>query len=197
MPRRAASGARPDWEQLQEAASGQAGYFTARDALAAGFSLPLLQHHLGAGRLERAQRGVFRLSGFPPTEHEGLVPIWLWSGREGVFSHETALALHQLSDALPAKVHLTVPSAWKKRRLKNPRNLVLHHADLSNDDREWKGAVQLTTPLRTVVDCSIDAVAGDLIDQAVRQAVRRGDFTRQEFRQALHRAVRARSDEVA
>jgi len=192
MPRRAASGSHPDWSRLYELASSQAGYFTAKEAGAAGFSLPLLQHHLDAGRVERVQRGVFRLVNFPPTDEEGLVPTWLWSRREGTFSHETALALHQLSDVLPAKLHLTVPMAWKKRRVQIPRNLVLHHADLPEDEREWKGPVQVTTPLRTVVDCSVDAVANDLVEQAVREGVRRRFFTRQSVKLSLRQRLGVR-----
>jgi predicted transcriptional regulator of viral defense system len=187
MPRRAASGTHPDWTRLYELASSQAGYFTAQDAGEAGFSLPLLQHHLDAGRVERSQRGVFRLVNFPPTDEEGLVPTWLWSRREGTFSHETALALHQLSDALPAKVHVTMPTAWKRRRVKIPRNVVLHFADLADDEREWKGPIPVTKPLRTVADCSIDAVATDLVEQAARQGVRRGLFTRQNLKQVVRR----------
>jgi hypothetical protein len=86
MPRRAASGSSPDWAQLYELAAAQAGHFTAADAAEASFSLPMLQHHLKAHRLERAARGVFRLVQFPPTDEEWLVPAWLWSGREGTFS---------------------------------------------------------------------------------------------------------------
>jgi predicted transcriptional regulator of viral defense system len=192
MPRRAASGSHPDWSRLYELASGQAGYFTAKEAGSAGFSLPLLQHHLDAGRVERVQRGVFRLVNFPPTDEEGLVPTWLWSRREGTFSHETALALHQLSDVLPAKLHLTVPIAWKRRRVQIPRNVVLHHADLPKDEREWKGPIQVTTPLRTVVDCSVDAVAKDLVEQAVREGVRRRFFTRQSVKLSLRQRLYAR-----
>jgi predicted transcriptional regulator of viral defense system len=187
MPRRAASGTHPDWNRLYELASGQAGYFTAKEAGNAGFSLPLLQHHLDAGRVERSQRGVFRLVNFPPTDEEGLVPTWLWSRREGTFSHETALALHQLSDVLPAKLHVTVPTAWKKRRVRIPRNVVLHLADLADDEREWKGPIPVTKPLRTVADCSLDAVATDLVEQAIRQGLRRRFFTRQSLKQAVRR----------
>jgi predicted transcriptional regulator of viral defense system len=197
VPRVAASGTRPDWTRLYEVASGQAGYFTAKEAAEAGFSLPLLQHHLDAGRVERAQRGIFRLVNFPPTDQEGLVPTWLWSGREGTFSHETALALHQLSDALPAKVHVTVPTARAKRRLQIPRNVILHFADLREDEREWKGPVQVTKPLRTVVDCSLDAVAPDLVTQAVSDAIRRRLFTQQSLRQALRQQERARRNGAA
>jgi predicted transcriptional regulator of viral defense system len=191
VPRRAASGTQPQWNRLYEVASGQAGYFTAKEARDAGFSLPLLQHHLDAGRVERSQRGVFRLVTFPPTEEEGLVPTWLWSRREGTFSHETALTLHQLSDALPSKMHLTVPMTWKKRRIKIPRNLVLHFADVHDDDREWRGPIQLTKPLRTVIDCSVDAVSTDLVEQAVREGVRRRLFTRANVKQALTQRTRS------
>jgi predicted transcriptional regulator of viral defense system len=185
VPRRAASGTLPDWNRLYELASAQAGYFTATEARDVGFSLPLLQHHLDAGRVERSQRGVFRLVNFPPTDEEGLVPTWLWSRREGTFSHDTALALHQLSDALPAKLHLTVPTAWKKRRVQIPRNLVLHYADLADDQREWKGPIWVTSPLRTLADCSLDAVAKDLVEQAIREGFRRRLFTRQSVKRAV------------
>jgi len=48
------------------------------------------------------RRGVYRLEHFPAGEHEDLVALWLWTDRAGVFSHETALALHGLSDTLPS-----------------------------------------------------------------------------------------------
>lgn len=191
MPRRAASGIQPSWERLYEVASAQAGYFTAAEARDVGFSLPLLQHHLDARRIERPQRGVFRLVNFPATEEEGLVPAWLWAKREGTFSHQTALALHQLSDALPSKLHLTVPTTWKKRRIKVPRDVVLHFADLQDDDREWRGPIQLTKPLRTVVDCSVDGVTPDLVEQAVHQGVRRRLFARPDLKRALAGRIRS------
>ena len=185
MPRVAASGTHPSWNQLSALAATQDGYFTAEDAKHAGFSLPLLQHYLTAERIERSQRGIFRLANYPPSDEEGLVPTWLWSRREGVFSHETALALHQLSDALPAKLYLTVPTAWRARRIKIARGLVLHYDDIVDVDREWRGPIQLTTPLRTIVDCSLGAVAPDLIEQAVRQGIRRGLFSRQIVKRSI------------
>jgi hypothetical protein len=38
------------------------------------------------------------------------VVAWLWSDKQGVFSHQTALALHGLSDTLSAKAHLSLPT---------------------------------------------------------------------------------------
>ena len=96
----------PNWDRLYELASGQEGYFTTRDASTAGFSSQLLLKHIDAGRVSRARRGVYRLVHFPAGDHEELVVLWLWSDKYGVFSHQTALALHGLSDVLPAKAHL-------------------------------------------------------------------------------------------
>ena len=121
MPRRSASGHQPDRDALYDIAAPQAGYFSLSQANDAGFSKQLLQFYLRDGRIDRAGRGIFRLRHFPSTfEHEDLVPVWLWTDQVGVFSHETALALHQLSDALPSKHHVTVPLAWRARLFRTP-----------------------------------------------------------------------------
>jgi len=192
MPRVAAGGSSPDWDRLFELASAQAGYVTNEQAREAGYSLPLVQFYLGKGRLERVQRGILRLVHYPAGENEDLVPLWLWSGRNGVFSHETALLLHELSDAFPSKRHMTVPASWGKRRLRLPRGLVLHFADLPKSAMSWLGPVPLTIPLRTVADCAIASVAEDLVLQAVEQGVRRKLFTRADVNSVLKKARRER-----
>lgn len=192
MPRAAANGESPDWDRLFELASGQGGYVTNKQAAGAGYSLPLLQFYLQRGRLERVQRGILRLVHYPPGEHEDLVPLWLWSEREGVFSHETALMLHDLSDALPSKRHMSVPSSWSKRRVRAPRGLVLHIADVPKTGKTWLGPVPLTTPLQTIADCATANVADDLIRQAATQGVRRNLFTRAQVNVVLQKARRER-----
>lgn len=192
MPRVASNGSGPDWDRLFELASAQAGYVTNKQAADAGYSLPLLHFYVEKGRLERVQRGVLRLVHYPPGEHEDLVPLWLWSEQKGVFSHETALMLHDLSDALPAKRHMTVPARWSKRRLRLPRGLVLHFADVPKGAMTWIGPVPITTPLRTVTDCASGEVADDLIEQAMKQGVRRKLFSRAEVKDAIKHARRER-----
>jgi predicted transcriptional regulator of viral defense system len=192
VPRVSANGSAPDWDRLYEVASGQGGYVTNKQATDAGYSLPLLQFYVHKGRLERVQRGILRLVHYRPGDNEDLVPLWLWSEQSGVFSHETALMLHNLSDALPAKRHMTVPTGWSKRRLRLPKGLVLHFAEIPKTARTWLGPVPLTTPLRTVADCASADVADDLVRQAVRQGVRRGLFERAEVNAALRRARRER-----
>lgn len=63
------------------------------------------------------------------------------TGRVGVFSHETALQVHGLSDVLPAQLHLSVPPGWRSRRLRVPSAVTLHHSELGPADTAWRGAV--------------------------------------------------------
>jgi predicted transcriptional regulator of viral defense system len=165
---------KPSWDRLFETASAQEGYFTTRQAAEAGYSPQLLLKYIRAGRVTRAQRGIYRLVHFPAGEHEDLVATWLWSERAGIISHQTALALHGLSDALPAHLHLTLPAAWRRRRFRVPAGVVLHHADVSPDDRTWFGAVPATSAQRSLNDCAREGMSPDLLRQAARQAIRRG-----------------------
>lgn len=170
----------PNWDELFEIAQGQNGYFTTRQAASAGYSPQLLHKYLQNRTVTRVRRGVYRLVHFPASQEEDLVPLWLWSDRVGVFSHETALALQDLSDALPSRVHMTVPTAWHHRRFKVPQGLVLHYADLDESDLRRAAAVPFTAPGRTLSDCIDADFAPDLVDQAVAEARRRGLISRAE-----------------
>ncbi len=100
--------------------------------------------------------------------------VWLWTARRGVFSHRTALALHGLSDILPAHTDLTMPSADVKRRLRVPPGVRLHHASVSEGERTWIGHVPVTSVLRTLHDCAELPILPDLLDQALDEAEARG-----------------------
>lgn len=178
----------PDWNRLYETAAGQEGHFTTVQAGEAGYCPQLLIKYLRNGRIIRVRRGIYRLVHFPAGEHEDLVAVWLWTDRTGVFSHETALALHDLSDVMPGKVHVTLPEAWRKRRLRVPKGLLLHFADVAKADRAWVGSVPVTAPTRTLRDCAIDGVSPETMRKAIRDAVSRGLVARSELA-ALRRAA--------
>src|SRR5260370_462993 len=165
---------KPDWNRLYETALAQEGHFTTQQALDAGYSSQLLVKYLASGKLTRVRRSVYRLKHFPPGQQEDLVALWLWSDRAGVFSHETALMLHELSDVLPARAHLTVPEKWRLRRLRVPEGVVLHYADLPKRERVWIGVVPVTSVPRTLADCAADHFPPDLLSAAVDQALTRG-----------------------
>lgn len=174
----------PDWDHLYARAETQAGHVTTAQAAQAGYSPQLLQKHLANGRLVRVRRGVYRLVHFPQTEDEELVVHWLWSGGEGVFSHETALSRHQLSELLPHEVEMVVPAHWAARRLRVPDGLRLHFADLGPEDRTWHGPVPITTPARSVNDAAAAGVAPEQVELAILEGLARGLFVEEEVREA-------------
>lgn len=165
---------RPHFDRLYQLASGQHGYFTTRQAAEVGYSPQALQKHLHAGRLRRVLHGLYRVAQFPTSDAEHLVVVDLWAHGEGTFSHETALALHGLSDVLPAALHLTVPPEWRGRRLRLPPGVVLHIDALADDERMWFDAVRVTSVARTLVDCLATGVSRDQLRLAWRQAIARG-----------------------
>jgi len=63
------------------------------------------------------------------TRPDALVSSGRKTGRKsrGAYSHDTALSLHELSDMMPSKLHMTVPREFR-RNSKIPEILVIHHA---------------------------------------------------------------------
>lgn len=159
---------------LYEIAAAQQGYFSVTQAQDAGYSRQLLRYYNNTGKFERVRRGIYRLVEFPPGDREDLAVHWLWSEQLGVFSHATALSLHELSDLLPERVHLTLPESERGRRRALPPGLVLHYAEVPELDRAWYGSVPVTAPRRTLLDCLADSLSPDLLTQALDQAVARG-----------------------
>jgi predicted transcriptional regulator of viral defense system len=162
-------------------AAKQEGLFSARQATELGCSQQLLAKYLASGRIERVQRALYRIVDFPPGEHEGLVAMWLWSRNEGMCSHETALFLHDLSDALPIRAHITVPAAWKARAVQVPDDVAIYYDNVPDSDRSWVAPLPVTSVRRTLADCLLASVAPELIEQASRQAAERGLITADEI----------------
>jgi predicted transcriptional regulator of viral defense system len=141
-------------DQLFQLADGQAGYFTAQQALALGYGYPAQHYHLERGTWQRAGHGLYRLRRYPLGEHEQLAALTLWSrDRAGtpqaVVSHHTALGLHGLGDLLPEHLHLSVPPTFRKPP---PPGVVLHRATWTETDLQTRHGFMLTEVGRTLND---------------------------------------------
>lgn len=175
--------------RLFEFAEQQQGFFTAKQARAAGFAENTHPYHVQAGNWIREHRGIYRLALFPAADRPDLVLWALWSRNrneevEGVYSHHTALSLYDLSDLNPAKLHMTVPTGFR-RNSDIPGILVLHYFDLAATDVQTAQGFKFTRPLRTILDLiEVGTVERNFIRQALRQAVDRGLITRQQIRSA-------------
>ena len=175
--------------RLYESAQGQGGFFTTRQAREAGFKDNVHPYHVRSGNWIRERRGVYRLTQFPLPARPDLMIWQLWSRNrqdqpQGVFSHATALTLHALSDAMPAKLDMTVPPGFQ-RMAATPEVLRLHRARLTARDVETIDGVRVTTPLRTLIDVMVEgALALELQAQAVDEALRRGLIRRRQIEDA-------------
>src|SRR3984885_15368415 len=175
--------------RLFDLAEQQQGYFTTKQAKAAGFAENTHPYHVQVGNWIREHRGIYRLALFPAADRPDLVLWALWSRNrneavEGVYSHHTALSLYDLSDLNPAKLHMTVPTDFR-RNSEIPGILVLHYAELAESDVQTAQGFKFTRPLRAVLDLlEAGTVERTFIRQALRQAVDRGLVTRQQVRNA-------------
>ncbi len=175
--------------RLFDLAEQQQGFFTAKQAKAAGFAENTHPYHVQAGNWIREHRGIYRLTLYPAPDRPDLVLWSLWSRNrkeevDGVYSHQTALSLYELSDLNPAKLHMTVPTTFR-RNSDIPGIVVLHYSDLLKNEIQAGPGYKYTRPLRTILDLiEAGTVERTFIRQALRQAVDRGLIARQQLRTA-------------
>lgn len=167
----------PDHELLFTIASSQGGYFTARQAHDAGFSVRALQHHANTGRFRRIHRGVYRLRDYPSSPHDEVMAALMTLGAGAVISHESALDLLGLSDVIPDAVHVTVPRS--RRYVPRLPGVVVHTTSLPLDtaDVVVRDGIRVTSPVRTILDAAESGIGPEQIETAVRDAEQRGLLT--------------------
>lgn len=174
-------------DEIYAIAETQQGYFTTAQAREAGFQDSTHPYHVRTGDWIRELRGIYRLARFPQ-QPEGEWVLWsLWSrdrgGKvQGVYSHQTALSLYDLSDLMPAKIHITVPNSFR-RSAAAPKVLVLHRGDIPKTDREARKGYVVTRPLKTLLDLLDEGEVPEVtLFQAGNEALKRGLIMRTELK---------------
>ena len=165
-------------------AAAQGGYFTAAQAKHLGYSYPAQAHHVHAGNWLRVDRGLFRLSEWIPNVHDDLARWTLWSKSRAVVSHETALGAHDVGEFESSRIHLTVPPGFRMR----DDALVLHQADLPDDDVLERAGFRVTTLTRSLVDIAQGEPDEEQLARAIDEARAQGTVTL--------RGLRARAAEI-
>lgn len=167
-------------KNLYKVAHQQQGYFTAKQAKKAGYSQKHHSYHVQFKNWIREMRGIFRLPYFPQDDEDAQLVLWyLWSRDrnekpQGVYSHETALRIYDLSDFMPSRLHMSVP--WDFRRFNPiPKILVLHKAHLKKSDIRSIRGFAVTTPTRTILDLmETKRIEHSQIKQIFQEALKRG-----------------------
>jgi predicted transcriptional regulator of viral defense system len=176
----------PDVLGLEAEAYQQSGYFNAAQARAHAVSRQLLEHHVRRGRFQRVRRGLYRIHGFPTVEHDDMREAWMAVGiPDALLSHESALALLDLSDNIHDATHILVPR--RRRGLRPPPGVIVHTRPDSEDIATvWRDGLPLTAPARTLLDVA-DQLQPEQLAMAVRQALRRGLVTAGQLQQEAAR----------
>jgi len=170
------------YNRLYEIAADQDGYFTTKQAIAAGYADNTHTFHVKAGNWVREHRGIYRLAKYPLGQHHDKILWCLWSRDrndlpQGIYSHETALSFYDLSDINPAKLHMTVPPDFRKSTA-IPKILILHRGFIHKEDMTLTQGFRITTPLKAIADLLVTrTVQMDHMAQAVKQAFQRGLIT--------------------
>jgi predicted transcriptional regulator of viral defense system len=165
------------YETLFELATDQFGYVTRGQALKAGFHRDTLIQMAKRGVVDRVGHGLYRFKAFPAGPLDAYMEAVLWPhGKKGVLSYETALDLYGLSDANPAKIHITVPKKHRVTR-RIPATYEIHHADLKPDEITWREGLPVPTVESTIRDSHDAHLRRGLLDQAPGQARGRGLLT--------------------
>ena len=173
--------------KLFEIADSQQGFFTAKQAVKCGYSRPNFHLNLASGEWTQEGRGIYRLARYPITDRPELVLWYIWSRNQkdipqGVWSYETALDIHELSDLMSSKMHMTVPLNFR-RRIEIPKVLCLYHENLKKSDIEVRQGYKVTSPIKTIIDVvNRGNIADNFIVQSVQQALERGLILKDELK---------------
>ena len=167
-------------KNLYKIACQQQGYFTAKQAKQAGYSQKHHSYHVRFENWIREIRGIYRLPYFPQDDEDAQLVLWyLWSRDRnekplGVYSHETALRIYDLSDLMPSQLHMSIPVTFRRFN-PIPKILILHKANLKKYDMRHIRGFTVTTPTRTILDLiKSKRIEQSQIQQIFHEALRKG-----------------------
>ena len=184
---------KPDYQALYRTAENQAGYFTSSQAKESGYSWERLSSSTSNSKFQRIERGVFRISLFPASPFEDMFIALLKSGPHAVISHDSALSVYDLSDALPGDIHITFPRTSSRRR----RGITYHTKRITQAEVTSYQGLKVTTVSRTIIDLVESGFDPIQTKMAIDQAIDRGLMTKDELlaqvrnkSESIHRTVR-------
>ena len=153
-------------DRLTQQASASHGYVTPETAKQCGVEPNRLPVLVARGRLERAGWGVYRVPALPRLPLDRFARVLLEVGTPAVFSHTSAIDLHQRVDSgLP--LHITVPVGRRVRR-KFSDEIVFHFANLDASQVVQVDGMSCTT-LRDAQDaCAQDGLVATRAPQIIQ-----------------------------
>lgn len=175
-----------DYKKLYSIAEPQAGYFTVLQVWNANYSRQDVYYQTKRKEFIRVSQGIYRIAFFPSSPFEDLFVALLKSGSKAVLSHETALSVYNLSDALSGDIHITLPRTSSRRR----HGIRYHTKAISEKEITRYQGLRVTTVPRMIIDLIESGFDSLQIERAIRQALDRGLMTDAD----LHHLAKIKSD---
>lgn len=168
-------------DALVEFAESQNGLVTRQQAIdELALTAAAVDNLVARGRLERVAHGVYRYPRLPGVEFEVYQVALLRTGDpDAVLSHETALAIHDISDVNPSRHHVTIPRKRRIRRSDNDR-YVVHVQRLDARQVMWWAQMPIVTPATAIEQCLDTGTPTYLLRQALERGARTGAVPRED-----------------
>lgn len=153
------------------------GVLSANAAKKFGVSNKTLQKLTNTGNLERLTYGLYGLPDYFRDEYY----ITQFRYPKAIFSHETALYFHDLSDRTPLKLMLTIPNGYNSKLLKEYdtyqffyNKKEIHRLGVITIKSPFGNDIQIYDKERTICDClkKKDQLDVDIVLNAVKQYLR-------------------------
>lgn len=161
-------------EEIMKFIADNNGMINTEEAKKNNISLKRLERLEKGGELERVARGLYLHKDFI------LDPYYLvqYRSSKSIFSHGTALYLHNLSDENPSIITMTIPTDWNTQLLKEKELYKFYYYKeelwkLGQEDIEspYGHKLKIYNKERTICDCiiNIDEIGRDIVVNAIKE----------------------------
>lgn len=161
------------------------GIIEARQASEAGINNKTLQRLHQSGDLERIEHGIY----IDPNYIEDVYYITQLRCKQSIYSHETALYFHELTNRTPFQLQLTIPSGYNTRLIQDKEKYKFYY--IKRDLFEI-GKIKMESPFgnpirvydkeRTICDVlkKKDKLDADLVSSAIKYYIKEpgNDFSK-------------------
>ena len=161
------------YKQLAARAADNYGYLTGDDARELGVPMGTLSALARRGQLDRIGHGIYRVPLVPPSRLDQYMLATLWPAGRGVISHQSALDLYGISDANPARLHITVPASYRTHR-EIPPLYVVHHEDIAKPDQIRLEGIAVVSAAKAIRQAHEQHLRRSLVEQAIDDGARDG-----------------------
>lgn len=149
------------------------GSIKASDIRKAGYDNSVLRRLEKSGELERVSYGLYIDSNTFADDYM----IAQHRVSKGIFSHDTALYFHDLSNRTPLKLTMTVPNGYNSRYLKNPDyqffycKQELYALGVIDIQSPFGNTIKIYDKERTICDCikKINKLDSNLVLEAIKK----------------------------